>query len=378
MEPIFGSDGVPVMDSNDLSFYDVEFARDAANIIFDLNGERISVSIWSPNYLPGGEGILINDEDPCLEDIIINLLNHVDCNDSTRDLIISLLVKVGEDVFGPVAPKHRAIDTPQARDLHSLIYPAIHTFRYSTEAATQTAFMFPIPPTECYGTLLSNHTTVPSSTLDPSLPRISTEDLIVQSCIDQNEWIGAKYYVTLKADPGQDRLCHIGPYGKLNQANLDSIKRMIKLRDALEHGHRAIRFPVISEFVTHAKEGRYCVVGYLVPFIPGATRLQDMDMSRVPYEKKRELASHITQTISELYDLGIPPDGQLKYVEVVIDNKSGLPWVQGMEIGDEEPGIQALENAADIVDQHEEALTKMMQLLGFQDRIPAIVVTQVD
>ncbi|KAI0112269.1 hypothetical protein GGR51DRAFT_508704 [Nemania sp. FL0031] len=125
---------------------------DGADVIFDINGQRLAVSIFL-SYLPKHSSRFL-EKQQLLRDNIINLTSRAvstaDDGEFERimDDVLGIILDARKAVFSKVALPKRPLSRPSHQDLHSFLYPQTLSFRL--EATSHRATIILIDPKDSF------------------------------------------------------------------------------------------------------------------------------------------------------------------------------------------------------------------------------------
>ncbi|KAI0548573.1 hypothetical protein F4679DRAFT_313247 [Xylaria curta] len=189
---------------------------DGADIIFDINDQRVAVSIF-PRPL-SEHNIQVYRNQRFLEDRLIELIGRAvltkedDEFERIVDEVLGVILDAGKTVFSEVAPRNKSAPKSLKQDLQSYLYPPTLAFRI--ESAGSRATMIPVGPKESYTSLEipTNYGIDDNIDIDNDLPQYLPKDItIVESFVQ-----GLGHSVSRVLVNGQEMLCKARAQGLLD------------------------------------------------------------------------------------------------------------------------------------------------------------------
>lgn len=232
---------------------------DGAELVFDFNGRRISVSVF-PSSATNNEG------QDSIQNRIIALLNRAigevddDTYEELTDEVLGVIMDAGRSILEAQAALHP--EQTSARDLHSAMYPATHRFQLIDSDGE--AALTIIAPNEAY-TISGDEEDYDSVQedeldIDEPLPSYSTKSILIDDVFVED--IG--HTASLVTADGKAMFCtaagHAG--GLIGTGVGRELERLQQVRKLLPSGRDPpIRIPLLLGCVRHADSGR--LVGFV-------------------------------------------------------------------------------------------------------------------
>ncbi|KAH9904414.1 hypothetical protein F4778DRAFT_61991 [Xylariomycetidae sp. FL2044] len=295
---------------------------DGAGIVFDINGQPISLSIFPscPSQHHAGS----DQQSPSLQDHLVGLLTQAtteednDRYEGMLDEVFEVILEAGRPIFAEVAPRNKPVPLPADLDSQTLLYPKILPFR--PEATGTKAIIVPINPGESYIRLEPNlrRDIDGAITIDTSLPHHSPKHIRVLETLVQ----GLGHAVSGVLVNNTEMLFKARGEG-IRYSDLErELSSLQKIRTACLHQiHRPIRSPQLLGYVTGPESG--ILLGFLHEWVPGDT-LRDASSSRPP-EVRQKWASQISESVKQLHEIGVIwGDGKPSNVVIDKDNEAWL------------------------------------------------------
>lgn len=332
---------------------------DGADIVFDYNGNRISVSILPSS--PSQDDGQSKEHQPSTEDRVIGLLDRAtsaDINDDEyeeiEDEVIAIILDAGKTAFAGMPPSDLTVRSTN-QDLHSLLYPRTFTFRLLSAAGKVS--IVSIDSEEAYSCPEArfDRDFECDLTIDDILPQYSSEEISIQEIFVQ----GGTHAVCRVLVDGKEMLCKAWGKG-LSDLNLErELAKLQKIRTAYSHSRPPVRVPQLLGYVKHPEAG--CILGLLREWVPGC-RLKNADIAGTVQGRRREWASQIRETVRQLHKIDVFW-GDGKASNVIIDKEDnawlidfGGGWTEGWVDGE----------LADTVEGDEQAVERIMKFLGIE------------
>ncbi|KAJ8120494.1 hypothetical protein O1611_g10353 [Lasiodiplodia mahajangana] len=274
---------------------------DGADIIFDINGQRVAASVF-PSHLPE-QSSRLNQSQQSLKDQVIDLISRAispDDDESERivDEVLDIILNAGKTVFSEVAPPKKPISRSSQQDLHSLLYP--NTLAFRLEAVGGTAALVPIglkDPYTCFETP-TDDTVGELFTINDDLPQYSSKDIFLVEIFVQ----GMEYSVGRVLVNGLEMFCKARGRNLLGSKLEEELQILKATGRARLPPYASIRMPQLLGYVKHAETGR--IIGLLRDWAPGRC-LEDIDVSVTPAAKRQRWASQIRSTFNKLHEIGV-------------------------------------------------------------------------
>lgn len=322
---------------------------DGAELVFDFNNHRISVSIFpsSPTY---------TQKHGSIQDRIVDLLNHLssgDVEDSERDEIedevMEVILDAGRVIFRAQTTSSVELDAPP--DLHSVIYVPMLHFQLCDNSGK--ADIVSIAPSEAY-TVLGDEAGSDSQEdelgINATLPCYSSRAILITEMLVE----GAGHWAGRVLVDGADMFCKAqesvgGLVGTSVGRELGCLQEI--------RNDTMIRVPQLLGYVRHANTDR--IVGLLRQWIPGR-RLRDIGVLTTSAERRQKWFMQIREAVYALHDRGIIW-GDGKAGNVVIDEKDDA-WLVDFGGGWTERWVD--EELADTVEGDAQALGRTANFLG--------------
>lgn len=331
---------------------------DGADVIFDYNDKRISVSIF-PSLLPP------YDDRPdkhryFAEDHLIDLLDRAvsveiddDEYEEIADKALSIILDAGKILFAELK-SHRLV-AQSTQDLHSILYPELLFFRLLTTSGKVS--LIPIDSKEAYtcpGAILDSNSGSDLNTND-GLPQYSSKDILVEEVFVQ----GGAHAVCRVLVDSKVMLCKAWKTG-LSNLNLErELAKLQKVREADLHMRLPARVPRLLGYVTHPAAD--CVLGLLREWVPGRC-LRNIAIPSTLEGRRRKWASQICETVNQLHKIGVLW-GDGKASNIIIDTEDDA-WLIDFGGGWTEGWID--EELADTVEGDEQAVKRIMQFMDIE------------
>lgn len=325
---------------------------DGAEIIFNYNHKRISISIF-----PGPE---IHDQSDKhrqpTEGYLIRLLERAvygDINVEYEEVIdefFEIIDDAGRTAF-PQRTSPRPVPEP-AQDLHSALFPETSFFRLLTTSGKVS--LIPISSREantCPEAIVDRDIYIDLE-INAGLTQYSSKEILIEEAFVH----GGGHTVCQVLVDGKVMLCKASNTGL---TNLSLERELEKLQKIQESCLPSIRVPPLLGYVVHPEAGR--ILGFLRELVPGRC-LREIDIPSTPEERRRKWASQLCETVNQLHEIGVIwGDGKARNVIIDIDDDA---WLIDLGGGWTEGWID--EKLADTVEGDEQAVKRIMQFLGVQ------------
>ncbi|KAL7922738.1 hypothetical protein ACQKWADRAFT_292276 [Trichoderma austrokoningii] len=322
---------------------------DGADIVFDFNGQRIAVSIFS-----------CKRNKDSIQDRLIALLDRIsgvgdDEYEELEDEALRVILNAGRPIFEAQATPHMDLDSTQ--DLHSAIYPATLYFQLLDNFGK--AVIVPIASSEA-NTLSADEIGYDSAEedelgIDTTLPCCSTKVILTaEMFVESSEYVAGRVLVDSNV-----MFCKaVGSGGGLIGTSVG--RELECLQEVRKHlpptCDPSIQIPQLLGYVRHADNGR--LVGFLREWVPGY-RLRDMDVPAIPAQRRQKWIRQIREAVHSLHTKGIIW-GDGKASNVVIDEQNDA-WLIDFGGGWTEGWVD--EELADTVEGDEQAISKIRDFL---------------
>lgn len=328
---------------------------DGAELVFDFNGQRISVSVFPSSSTHA-------ENQGSIQDRLIALLGRLtsECLDDNRqedleDEVLEAILESGRLTFRAHAPLRRELGAP--RDLHSVMYPPILYFQLLDNCGK--ASIPPIAPNEAC-TVRVNDVGYDSAEgdelgVDAALPSYSTREIWITEIFLE----GSVHIVSRVMMNGTEMFCkaHGSPEGLAGTSIGRELDCLQKLRKCPTSGRsNEVRIPEILGYVRHADTNR--IISFLREWVPGRP-LEDIDIPEFPAEQRRKWIAQIRQAVQELHTRGLTW-GNGKAANIIIDEQGGA-WL--IDFGGGWTGEWVDEDLTDTVKGDEQALNKIEEFL---------------
>lgn len=320
---------------------------DGAELVFDFNGRRISVSVF-PSSATNNEG------QDSIHNRIIALLNRAigevddDKYEELTDEVLGVIMDAGRSILEAQGALHP--EQTSARDIHSVMYSATHRFRLIDTDGK--AALTAIAPNEAY-TISGDEEGYDSAQedgldIDETLPSYSTKSILIDDVFVE----GIGHTASLVTADGKSMFCKAIGHGEgLTGTGVGrELECLQQVRKLLPPGwDTPIRIPQLLGYVRHADSGR--LVGFVREWVPGR-RLRDIDIAAVPAQRRRKWLGQIDEAVRTLHAHRIIW-GDGKAANVVIDDQDDAwlidfgggwtdGWVDEESAGTVEGFLQAL------------------------------------
>ena len=328
---------------------------DGAGLVFDYNDKRISISVFPSTFQPLSDGQ--SDKHGCLAgNCLVDLLGRAVSTENDEeyeevtDEALDIILDAGKILFAET--RFRPSATQPTKELHSLLYPELLFFRLLTSSGKVS--LTPIDPKEAYACrgLVPNADPTSNVTIKDGLPRYSTKEIIIEEIfLRGEEGIACRVLVDSEV-----MFCKAWSAGLSNLQLERELAKLQKIRDADLHKRLPIRVPRLLGYVTHPEAG--CVLGLLREWLPGR-RLEAIDISAIPEQRRRKWASQTRETVEQLRKIGVTwGEGRVRSIIVDTDDDAWLIGLAGRQAEDEE--------LANTVEGHKQAVGRVMRFLGFE------------
>lgn len=333
---------------------------DGAELIFNFNGQRMSVSIFpnSPTRDRNRRSI---------QDHLIDLLNRAASGDADDeeyeelvDEILEVILEAGKPIFKAAAMLHLRLDS--ARDLHTALYPT--TLHFQLLENDGKAVIIPTESSEAY-TLPVDGAGYDSAEedelgIDTTLPCYLTKEITTLETFAE----GGGHAAIRVLVNGKEMFCKAlasagGLVGSSVGRELECLQKVRTLPP--EHGVM-IRIPQLLGYVRHADTGR--VVGFLRQWVPGR-RLRDMDVPAMSAQRRQKWIGQIREALHMLHAKGIIW-GDGKASNVVIDERDDA-WL--IDFGGGWTNGWVDEDLADTAEGDELAISKIGEFLEVNQEV---------
>lgn len=329
---------------------------DGADILFDFNGQLISVSIF-PQEDPGSE-----------KNRLIALLERSiaegtadDEIETINDDVLGVILRAGRHLFRQCAPRP-APPTQLPQNLHALISRTILHFELK-EDDDSTVCVCPIEPDQtyrCHGP--NTHEDAPDQVLstDNTLPRYSTSDIIVTEAYTESV---SRVIGKVLVD-GQVMFCKACT-GNAQLQGSDIERELWALEDMhLKKPHKQLRAPELLGSVVNLSEGR--LIGFVRQWIPGRTLKQVVADDAPTDDQRQRWAAQIRESVDALHDAGLVW-GDGKPSNIVIDD-SGDAWLIDFGGGFTDGWVDG--ELSDTVEGDKQAVARLVEFLGRSSDTP--------
>ncbi|RVD90449.1 uncharacterized protein DFL_001414 [Arthrobotrys flagrans] len=282
---------------------------EAADIDFDYNGKRVSVSLVSTDtsgsYEKGYHGV--HAEDQLINKLTRNMASE-EFNEAVNYGVIDAIVDIGKEFFATIPPL-LAPKPSEQQILHSLLYPETFCLSFKTVNGKPTVTQVATPERISNASL--------EFQVDNDLPQYSSQEIPVSKVLLGHGNV-ARVVIS-----GQDMLCKAQESGFQTTSLLREISSLQTIRNA---GSESIRVPKLLGYVKHALDGS--IIGFVREWIPSSSfgkSLRDVKAAEVPRELREKWATQIRQTIDELHKIGVFW-GDGKPSNIIIDDHNDL-WL---------------------------------------------------
>ncbi|KAI1744367.1 hypothetical protein F4680DRAFT_407180 [Xylaria scruposa] len=335
---------------------------DGADIIFDINDQRVAVSIFPG---PSSEhNIQVERNQQFLEDRLIELLGRAvlteddDEYERITDEVLGIILDAGKTIFSEVAPRKKSDPKSFKQDLQSYLYPPTLAFRI--ESAGSRVTMVPIGPEESYTNIEipTNYRIDDSIDIDNDLPQYPPKDITIVESFAQ----GLGHSVSRVLVNGQEMLCKARAQGLHDPYLERELSHLLEIRRGLPSYRTSIRVPQLLGYVKHTESGH--VIGLLREWVPGGC-LADLDLSVVSVKAREKWASQIRETVDQLHEIGLNW-GDVKASNVIIDELDDA-WL--IEFGGGFTDGWVEKDLADTPDGDRQGIKKIIEFLGVEERI---------
>ncbi|UPK95780.1 hypothetical protein LCI18_006715 [Fusarium solani-melongenae] len=274
---------------------------DRADIRFELNGKRITLSVFATSL--EGENRGRNEGGRFEDQFIFDLAEAADI--------------VMDDMAVPVAKIAPPLTVPffPPTDLLSALYPKEFDFRLQTIDGK--SVIFPISPKDA-AYVREEYVPDPNFTYEPpaglSLPRYASKDIMIEE-----EYFGGIFSAAKARIGSRILFCKAFASG-INHSDLDKeVETHHKIHQACIKAGIQIRIPQLRGFIVHAELG--AVIGFLRDFVepgPYGGTLSEIRLNNVPEKLRQKWLLQISETMRFLHSFGFFW-GDGKAANVVID-----------------------------------------------------------
>lgn len=330
---------------------------DGAEIVFECNGKRIAVSVFSSHSFHHCHN---GKHTRPIEDHLIDLLGKAvdddfdDKYDDIVDEVLDVIFDAGRSIFAQVAPLLTPRPSNHNQVLHSLLYPETLKFRLQTIDSKPT--ISPINPNEAYTNFDPDSECDIDSDfqINSNLPQYPSDEIRILEIFLRT---GAVSRVLVN---GQEMLCKAQPTGLLNSSLNRELTSLQKIEKAFSGSYRSIRVPKLLGYFKHSKNGH--IVGLLREWIPSGipgSCLSNMQISKIRRERRKKWVAQIRETVDQLHKTGVVwGDGKAR--NVIIDNHDNA-WLIDFGGGWTEGWVD--ERLADTVEGDKQAVRSLIKFL---------------
>lgn len=320
---------------------------DGADMVFDYNGRKISVSVFPSSLREEGQ------ED--VQGRLIDLLGRAvtsDTDDEYEKLVdeaLSIIIDAGKAAFDHVAQTDAPLGT--AQNLHSVLYPPTSTF--CLQAVSGEATVVPIQPHDAFTVQESLDDSIHSDLdLDDNLPRYASDDIVISELFV----CGGSAIVARVLVEGKEMLCKASGRGLRDTRLKNELTALQTIRAARVNHSGSVRVPHMLGYVRHAESG--AIVGLLREWISGEV-LRGIDVATVPRVTRQKWMSQIHQTIYHLHEMDLVW-GDGKAANIIIDKEENA-WLIDFGGGWTDGWVD--EELADSVQGDDQAVMRISEFL---------------